>query len=56
MPPLTIERGLRHGAKRQRESLVTGDRRPIRVADDVLLGITDGVTVLETVAKPAHLP
>ena len=43
----------------QPELLATGDGRPIRIGGDVLLvkaltGITDGVAVLETVAKPGE--
>ena len=44
---------------RQPELLAPDDGRPIRIGGDVLLvkaltGITDGVTVLETVAKPGE--
>ena len=44
---------------RQPELLASGEGRPIRIGGDVLLvkaltGTTDGVTVLETVAKPGE--
>ncbi len=44
---------------RQPELLASGDGRPIQIGGDVLLvkaltGIADGVTVLETVAKPGE--